>query len=88
MIYESVIRPASSGFGLYEVANGPVETSYKSLEDFAECMNKEYSWRWATELDGKIQNQDGGIPFAWKCFAGSTEQTAEAFGLLYVEATE
>lgn len=82
MLLESVLRPASGGFGMYELTESPSETSYNSLDDFTEYMDREYSWRWATELDGKIYAQDGGKPFAWREHGTGTGE--ENLGIIYL----
>lgn len=51
------------------------------MEAWAQYMSANYSWRWATELDGHILNQTDGRPFAWR------EHDADTwtYGILWVE---
>ena len=81
MIVEAVLVPASSGFGLWQLREGAT-TDYMTLADFEAHMTREYTWRWAPELDGLIQSQDGGHPFAWRD-QDQTEADGWAYGIVW-----
>jgi hypothetical protein len=83
VILEATVQPASSGFGMYQRSpEAPAETAFRTLEEFAAHMNREYDWRWATDIDGKIYDQDGGKPFAWRA-SGQPDDEGWSYGLVY-----
>lgn len=77
--FETMLRPAPEGFGRWVASqSGMCETTelYPDVESFERFMVLEHDWRWAPELDGLIENQDGGRPYAFRSVAGEPETFA------------
>jgi len=81
MITEASLRLASSGFGIWTYTDAAPIDYAKTTEDFAAHMSREYYWRWADELNGVIENQGDGKPFAWRM----TEDDEWAYGIVWEE---
>ena len=83
MLYEGTIIRASGLGGLYQVQTGSKgEVSCaKTLPAWEAYMDREYpTWHWSAEIDGLIQEQNGGRVFVW-----SVDGEHEQFGILWVE---
>ena len=54
------------GFGVWGYTEVADLEEYATKEAFETYMNREYAgtWAYAEHLDGRIENQDGGIPFS------------------------
>jgi hypothetical protein len=82
MIYEAVLQPSCEGLGPWN-AGEYFRTNLESLEDFAARMNAAYQWHWADYLNGRIADQNGGRPFAYRDL-DAARYAEWSFGILHV----
>lgn len=77
-IYESVLQPASGGFGMYDMGESCLVEGIESLDEWVLAANENgYNVREASELNGKIFNQNGATIYAIAPYNPTTGETDE-----------
>jgi len=88
-VYESVLKPASGGFGMYDLGEFNFVDGIETADQWADAANENgFNVREASELDGKVYGQSGAKIYAiapYNPATGETDEDRQSFHAVSVE---